>query len=87
MTTLEQQLQQQRPTIYRGRKMLPGKYVYDPIKCQFGTFIGYCDKCNYKMIINQQHLARITHNTKRGNKGLRVRLLRVLMKSLKVDDL
>lgn len=87
MTTLEAQIHRQRPTVYRGRKMLPGKYVYNPDKCQFGTFVDYCDKCNYKMIIDQDHLSRIMRNTKKANKGLRVRILRLLMNSLNVDDI
>ncbi len=87
MTTLEAELSRQRPTVYRGRKMLPGKYVYDPVNCRFGYFVDYCQKCNFKMIVTPSHLAKIGATTRKVNRGLRVRILRALMHSLKVEDI
>jgi len=71
---------------FRGRKMKPGRVVADP---QRGLmyFICYCDNCNHKIVGTREYIQRLTKTSYKASGGLRVRIIKLLMATMKVRDL
>lgn len=71
---------------YRGRKMKPGKAVADP-DMGIMYFICYCNTCNSKVVGTRQYIDRLVKTSHRASGGVRVRVIKLLMATMKVRDL
>lgn len=69
-----------------GRKMTPGKLVFNPGSQQFGIFLGYCSECNAKFIIDKPELPRMIGTYHKTNRTIKVRLLRYIQKQLEASQ-
>ena len=69
-------------TLYRGRKMKPGKYIPGPAR----VFICYCDTCNNKVIVPLAHLSSFDKYFRKEKRSMRVRLLTYLISKMNIDD-
>ena len=66
-------------TLYRGRKMKPGKYLPGPPR----VFLCYCDSCNNKVVVPLEYLANFNKYFKKQSRSLRVRIIRFLASTIK----
>lgn len=69
-------------TLYRGRKMKPGKYLPGPPR----VFLCYCDVCNSKIVVSLDYLASFNKYFKKDSKSIRVRLVKYLISTMRVED-
>lgn len=70
---------------FRGRKMKPGKPVADP-DLGIMYFICYCDNCNHKVVGTKQYIQRLVKTSHRASAGLRVKIIKLLMATMRIDD-
>lgn len=69
-------------TLYRGRKMKPGKYIAGPAR----VFLCYCDVCNSKIIVPTDYLRSFDRYFKQESKSLKVRFLKYLISRVNLED-
>ena len=69
-------------TLYRGRKMKPGKYIAGPAR----VFLCYCDVCNSKIVVPTAYLTSFSRYFKKENKSIRVRILKYLVSKMSLED-
>ena len=69
-------------TVYRGRKMKPGKYLAGPAR----VFLCYCETCNSKIIVPTDYLQSFNRYFKKENKSIRVRILKYLVSKMSLED-
>lgn len=68
---------------YRGRKMKPGKYLPGPPR----IFVTYCEECNSKVTVPLEYMKYFQRGYARETKSLRVKLLRLLMKGMGIENI
>lgn len=73
-------------TQYRGRKMKPGRPVADP-NMGIMYFICYCNACNSKVVGTRQYIDTLVKASRRSSGGFRVRIIKLLMATMKIRDL
>jgi len=69
-------------TLYRGRKMKPGKYIAGPAR----VFLCYCDVCNSKIIVPTDYLQSFDRYFRKESKSLKVRFLKFLISRVNLED-
>ncbi len=69
-------------TLYRGRKMKPGKYLAGPPR----VFLCYCDVCNSKIVVPTAYLQSFQRYFKKENKSIKVRFLKFLVSKMSIED-
>lgn len=70
---------------FRGRKMRPGRAVATH-ESGVMYFVCYCDNCNAKIVADRDYLGKLIKTSQKSSRGVRVRIIKLLMATLRVEE-
>ena len=70
------------PKVSRGRKMKPGRIIYDSSNGRVCVFVTYCDRCHGKVCLPKMDLPEFLKSYNKNKKSLTVRMAQAALKKL-----